>query len=235
MEHEEWRAVERFPCYEVSNRGRVRRITYKSPYLNEWGYPTVQLFKGDGKHATAMIHRLVAEAFIPNPQNFPEVNHADGNKLNFQPENLDWCTRQENRQHAALTGLNVVGHGEKAPHHKLTDAQVIEIRSLDGKMKQRDIAKKFGVTQYAIWCVVNRATWAHIKTDAPPDNRREPGNAAQFKAGESHPLSKLTETDVRAIRAQKGIKTQSELAQRFGVHEGTIQNIMRGKTWKHVN
>jgi len=93
--------------YEVSNHGRVsnfRKIlkTYK---INS-GYLALKLQK-DGKVKSVLLHRLVAELFVPNPEGKPEVNHIDGNKENNRADNLEWVTSAENKAHARSTGLSV--------------------------------------------------------------------------------------------------------------------------------
>lgn len=107
-----WKAIEGTDGkYEVSNTGKVRSNNYlghgKQQELKLWdngGYQRVTLWSG-GKKGNRLIHRLVAETFIPNPENKPEVNHKDGDKHNNHVDNLEWSTRKENIDHADSTGL----------------------------------------------------------------------------------------------------------------------------------
>lgn len=111
---EQWKKVKDFENhYEISNLGRLRSIrtsqgTYrermKRPSLDRNGYENIKLYKNNIQHSK-LIHRLVAEAFIPNPEDKPTVNHIDGNKSNNQVNNLEWNTYSENHLHAFAIGL----------------------------------------------------------------------------------------------------------------------------------
>lgn len=121
---EQWRYIEGFEgMYQVSDQGRVRSVErtvkmkrggreydmrHKGRVLRTTvakdGYEAVQLTK-DSKPHTFKVHRLVAHAFVPNPENLPEINHKDGDKTNNTSSNLEWCTRSHNIRHAFRHGL----------------------------------------------------------------------------------------------------------------------------------
>ena len=116
---EVWKPVNGYEgLYEVSNFGRVRRIfRYGRPYMTlckpkitKDGYFESTLFK-ENKPTWIRTHRIVANAFCDNPDNKPEVNHIDGNKLNNCADNLEWCTSSENQLHAYRTGLQSASGG----------------------------------------------------------------------------------------------------------------------------
>lgn len=101
-----WREVEDNPNYMVSNDGRIRRRGRDNDlYVGDSkGYLFANLYK-DGARSTKRVHRLVAETFIPNPENKPEVNHIDGDKHNNNVDNLEWVTKEENCRHAWDNGF----------------------------------------------------------------------------------------------------------------------------------
>ena len=113
MEQEQWKPIEGTDNdYEVSNLGRVRSM---KQYYGVIGRIMPQTIQRSGYHYVMLhvnnkptcrrVHRLVAKAFIPNPDNLPEINHIDGNKQNNAASNLEWATRRENTIHAYANGL----------------------------------------------------------------------------------------------------------------------------------
>lgn len=103
----EWKDVHGFTAYEVSSDGCVRLKHNKhpmKPYMTKDGYARIN-FNEHGKRKNVGLHRLVAMAFIPNPEGKPQVNHKNGNKLDNRVSNLEWATARENAQHAVRTGL----------------------------------------------------------------------------------------------------------------------------------
>lgn len=109
-------------------------------------------------------HRLVAEYFIPNPENKKWVNHKDGNKANNHHSNLEWVTPKENSQHAVKLGLMQNQKGEANNSSKLTEIQVRAIRDLI-KMSWANykIAEVFNVSATIISYIRNRKTWDHLE------------------------------------------------------------------------
>lgn len=101
MEKEIWRPIKGYENrYFVSNFGRVKGpLKILKPSISNWGYERVRIVDNNGKRTSPRVHRLVAQAFIPNPKNKPQVNHIDGNKLNNNVKNLEWATASENKLH----------------------------------------------------------------------------------------------------------------------------------------
>lgn len=106
IENEIWKDIEGFSNYQISNQGRVKNkntdlILHQQK--RKKGYVKVELWK-DGKGYTRDVHRLVGKAFIPNPENKPDINHIDTKKDNNWVTNLEWVTKKENIQHAINAG-----------------------------------------------------------------------------------------------------------------------------------
>ena len=107
-------------------------------------------------------HRLIAEKFIPNPDNKPEVNHIDGNKSNNSIENLEWVTSSENQLHSYRTGLRKPLTGEQKPCSKLSMkiAEEIRFRHKNGE-SMNSLKKYYNVAYNTIWKIVNNKNWTH--------------------------------------------------------------------------
>ena len=105
----EWRDVPGWEgIYQVSDEGEVRRLTINKPTLMDNGYLYASFYDKPRKQQKA-LHRVVAEAFIPNPEHKPEVNHKNGDKTDNRVENLEWVSAKENTAHAIDNGLKVRG------------------------------------------------------------------------------------------------------------------------------
>ncbi|QHJ78708.1 MAG: hypothetical protein [Bacteriophage sp.] len=106
-----WNKIDEFPNYEVSEMGQIRNSKGKilKTFTQNSGYEVVSFPKPIVKRSSykRTVHRLVALSYLPNPDNLPQVNHKDGNKLNNQVSNLEWCSPKLNTRHSIETGLKV--------------------------------------------------------------------------------------------------------------------------------
>lgn len=127
-----WEKILSYPKYEISNYGRVRKLDtgrVKTIGLTR-GYPSVRLMSDGGTSKIKYIHRFLAIAFIPNPENKPFVNHKDGNKSNNCLSNLEWCTSSENNQHAIDNKLRGYRIGHLHHFAVFSEKDVADIRAL---------------------------------------------------------------------------------------------------------
>ncbi|GFO55584.1 hypothetical protein GMSM_25910 [Geomonas sp. Red276] len=151
--------------YVVSNMGGLWRWCSKETrYIpikcdrKDAGYQRVCLYDGT-KPVWRNIHVLVAEAFIPNPDEKPQVNHIDGDKTNSRFDNLEWVTRLENHQHACDMGLN--------KHYKLSARDKHDIcRAYYAKEATvSQLSEKYGVVASGIWRHIKN--WKRIQKELP--------------------------------------------------------------------
>lgn len=128
---EKWLAVSGYEgFYKVSNLGRVKSLhsmkkKVLKTYISNNGYERVVLSKY-GVVRKYSVHRLVAEAFVPNVDSKQQVNHIDGNKHNNRADNLEWVTQVENQRHAVRTGLQPVIYNSPSR------AKAVDMLNLDG-------------------------------------------------------------------------------------------------------
>lgn len=174
-----WKEVIDFPDYSISNTGKIyfngktiidiygKKREYKPHYINQSvnssNYKKVVL-RQNGKSINLYVHRLMAQHFIPNPQNLPCVNHKDGNKWNNNISNLEWCTVSENSKHAFDNNLRTISifnkYKVKENTRSLDEADIIAINVLNKKgVPKKDIAKLFNVYDSVICDLTNGKTY----------------------------------------------------------------------------
>ena len=175
---EEWKDIKGYEgFYQISNSGIVkslggwcgtakRKEKIRSTSLTHDGYVKVRLMH-QGKDKTMRVHRLVAEAFIPNPENKDTVNHIDGDKQNNVVSNLEWVNRTEQMIHAYNLGLKTSRLGSSNSNAKLTETQVREIRKLYVPYSKEfgtvALAEKYGVTNRVIGLIIKNEAYKNVK------------------------------------------------------------------------
>lgn len=158
------------PIHAINELGVVIRIKTRKrikPSLNKKGYPQICLKNQKSK----TVHRIVAETFIPNPNNLPQVNHKDGNKTNNKSENLEWASASENIDHAVKTGLfddisekvSIAQKGEGNSSAVLTEKSVLKIYDLIiAGVGVCQIARQFKVKHSTISVIKAGKSWKHL-------------------------------------------------------------------------
>lgn len=168
LPNEEWRPIRGYDgVYDVSNMGRIRRVTalpgqypaghVLTPSVNPGGYEIVNL-RHNGHSIAKTVHRLTALAFLPKVKGRRHLNHIDGDKRNNRIDNLEWVTVQENIIHYKQ-GV----YGQRGAN-RITPAKVRAIREARGAGETaRDLAAKYGVAVGTIQAIVSRRRWAHVE------------------------------------------------------------------------
>ncbi len=179
-EIELWKPIENMPFHDVSNLGRLRSwATTVSVPTGDWRgarfqkvlLPSPVLLKPTPNRKWERIstlggcysvHRLVAKAFVPNPNNMPQVNHLNAIGRDNRAPNLEWTDHHGNHLHATVNGLRKRGEGIKHLA-RLKEPEIREIRVLrDAGIGPTEIAKTYGVNRSTIKRALNGRTWKHV-------------------------------------------------------------------------
>lgn len=163
-----YKVITDYPDYYISESGnvfskRTPKIKLLTPEKRRDGYLRVQLWNESGKK-NKRIHRLVAEHFIPNPENKPEVNHLDRNPLNNHKSNLAWATKRENMDHMKIFG-GMKNHpvGSKVGGSKVTEEEVRAIRlAFKNGSTRRELSQCYKIGFNAISQITSKRSWKHV-------------------------------------------------------------------------
>lgn len=223
--------IDGYDGYWINKRGQVFSTRSHSGHGNkkmielkpdvDRGYQRVTFSIG-GRTKRALVHRLVAMTYLPQPA--PEqqvVRHLDGDPSNNNVWNLAWGTHKDNEADKRRHGRTLAG--EKVHSAKLSTPQVGEIRnSLKSGVSQRDLMSKYGVSRSTITSINMNASWYDPAWTPCLD-----------RSGERASKARLTWGDVRTIRARLASGDRNvDLAREFGVPSSSISFIKSGRTWK---
>lgn len=173
-----WKPIAKCPQFEISNDGQIKntktRKILKQNVLNEYNAVVTKVGGRKGINIVFRVHRELAIAFIPNPENKPCANHIDGNKLNNSLDNLEWCTHSENSIHAVKLGLCDFDsiRGENNSKSILTEDLIKKIKSEvipnDRNFGYRALARKYNIARSTVlgacssgYCDKNKK-WKHL-------------------------------------------------------------------------
>ena len=160
-----WKQIENLD-YEINSEGIVRRISTKrtkKSFKRKDGYIGIQLYKTKYDIINYQLHRLIAIAFIPNPENKEYINHKDSNRENNSLANLEWVTFKENVKHGYEFGYSC-NKGSKNGFSILNETQVLEIRKRrqEENISYQKLAEIYNVSYGCIAGIVQRTNWKHI-------------------------------------------------------------------------
>jgi DNA-binding MarR family transcriptional regulator len=236
-----WKSVKGFEgCYEVSSYGRVRSLdrmilNKNNKYqkangrilkgkVNKLGYVEVVLYDKNRKASYPLVHRILTQTFISNPDNKPQVNHKNGVKNDNRLENLEWSTIKENIKHALETRLTKVGSDRS--DSKLTDSQVLEIRELFATKKYSfsELGRMFNVDGSGIGRIVKGLKWKHLPVidyDFDIDSLERKRRKYTLK---------LSDSQIEEVFRMVGSGvSRRKVAEHFGVTHTTINRIIKEK------
>lgn len=211
--------------YLISSKGRIfskysNKILKQS--VSNCGYLRVDIYKNK-KHKKMSVHRLVAIAFIENPDNLPEVNHKDGNKTNNCVENLEWVTPSENDYHAYLTGIKRAKHGDESHLSKYKRKDVEEACELmeSGEYTLPEISIITSISINMLYLIRDRKSWTNVSMLYDVQNCKAVKN--EYNETQIELVYALLEEDKLSIY---------DISDKTNVKTSTIYNILTGRDTK---
>lgn len=171
-----WKDINGFrDLYQISNLGRVRRKDSKkvlTPLTLTKKYKGVRLYYTKKNATTKKIHRLVAEYFIPNPLNLPQVNHKDGNKSNNRVDNLEWCTNDYNMNHAIVNSM--ILQGDKKPCSMCSNKSLYYVQDLiNAGFTIKQLSIVYGLSKQCMMQIVRGRTHKELDLNIVYSNPAE--------------------------------------------------------------
>ena len=212
-----------YPHYAATVDGRIYSL-YSKKFLSEnkklGDYKAVTLCE-DGERKEETVHRLIAKAFVPNPDNLPIVNHIDGDKLNNRADNLEWCTQQENVRHAMDTGLRrteVINEYRTISDETATQICIL----LEQGSRNKDICEMFDVDQVIVSGIKAGKFYRDISQDF--NFRNVPSS------------NRISESKVIGIckKLQDG-ESVNKIRLSYGVAFSVVKNIKDRKTYTYLS
>jgi len=217
----EWREHPDFiGLYHISDIGEIKSIPKRNkncnrkqerllnPINRKDGYLGITLCK-NGVRKSYLIHRLVAETFIPNPENKPEVNHKNGFKSDNRVENLEWVDRSENQKHAVKIGLKIMRKGED--HSDATISNKVALEIFNSNLNIDELIKTYNVSYNIIRKIKNGQSWNTITKK------------------EYLPKKRLTNKEVEEIYLSKLPK--NKICVIYNVSKSQVNSIKAGRCW----
>jgi len=252
--------------YEISDTGKVfscerdilqpdykgdyyiyhRKGKEMKPGVNPKSKYLIVILSKNNKRKTFTVHRLVAQHFVPNPNNDPIVMHDDDNPQNDNWYNLIWGTHKQNSKQAYDHGrIKVLGKGEDHPQAIFDNKKVLKVIQMykSEKYTIAEIARKMKVNYGHISMIVRGESWNHLTHIKDNEKIKK-----EFKIirknilennrpnGEEIRSSKLTQKDILKIIKMdlSGQYLQREIAEEFNIVQQTVSKIVREKAWKHI-
>ena len=217
--------------YYVSKNGEIiskykHKVHKLKVFKTKTGYLYVKLWINN-KNKAEFIHRAVAKAYIPNPENKPEVNHKDGIKTNNCVDNLEWVTSKENKIHARKYGLSKFSKGEDNGKSIYTNKQIEKVCKLleSNKYTVKEISEKTDVSTDTIYSIRTKNIWSEISKKYNIPKVQKISNTV-YTNKQIEKVCKLLESNKYTVK---------EISEKTDVKKSTVNDILHKRRWQHIS